>query len=188
MTDTLNHLFEIDQEVFLWLNGMHNSFWDNIMLFVTNKFTWIPMYVLMLYGIVKKLGRDSIGIILAILAAVALADYIASGLFKPYFMRPRPCHDPVIGSLVHVVAGCGGPFGFVSSHASTSFAIVTSALLLPSRSIKGIKFLCLWALVYAYSRVYVGVHYPLDIVFGALIGLITGYFSYLLYRIIEQRR
>lgn len=187
MTDTLNHFFSLDQELFLWLNEFHTPFWDEAMKLITNKFTWIPMYALLLFAIIKQFGKASIGIIVSIVLAVALADFVASGLFKPYFMRPRPCHDPVIGPMVHLVGGCGGAYGFVSSHASTSFAIVSSVLLLPSKKIKGVHWLGFWATIYAYSRVYVGVHYPLDILIGGSIGALTGILSYYLYNKVTSR-
>jgi undecaprenyl-diphosphatase len=187
MTGALNYFFELDQEFFLWLNGFHTPFWDTVMEIITNKFTWIPMYVILLYGIIKRFGKTSIGIILSILVAVALADFVASGLLKPYFMRTRPCYDPVIGSLVHLVGGCGGAYGFVSSHASTSFAIVSSVILLPSKNLRGVQWLWLWAVIYTYSRVYVGVHYPLDILGGAFIGILTGLLCSFTYHKIAPR-
>lgn len=187
MTETLDHIVQADQEFFLWLNGMHSYFWDEVMRTITNKFTWIPMYLLLFYGIISEFKIKAIGYIACILAAVILSDQIASSLFKPYFMRPRPCHDPVIGHLVNVVSGCGGQYGFVSSHAATGFAIAMIVNLLPAKNVNAVKWLFLWASIYSYSRIYVGVHYPLDIFFGGLVGVISAILVFLVFRSLDKR-
>ncbi|MBU1821100.1 MAG: phosphatase PAP2 family protein [Bacteroidetes bacterium] len=176
-----NQLIEADQQFFLWLNGLHSPFWDVVMQGVTNKFTWIPLYVLLLYGIIRQFGKKSVGYLLAIVAVVALSDQIASGFFKPYFMRPRPCHDPALADLLHLVGNCGGAYGFISSHAATGFGIATILNLLPTRQLLGVRWLFVWAAVYSYSRIYVGVHYPLDILVGALMGSLAAGVVYILY-------
>ncbi|WP_373515011.1 phosphatase PAP2 family protein [Persicitalea sp.] len=178
----MGNITHFDQEVFLWLNAQHSPFWDVFMKVVTNKLTWIPLYLLLLYSIVSKFKLQAVGYILCILAVVLLSDQIASALFKPYFMRPRPCHDPAIASLVHLVSGCGGAYGFVSSHASTGFGIAMIVNLLPTKHLIGIKWFFLWAVVYSYSRIYVGVHYPLDVIVGGMIGLISAFMVYLLFK------
>ncbi len=108
MSPALDTLIHADQQLFLWLNGYHTPFWDTVMVAVTYKFTWIPLYVWMVYSLYARFGAKAVGYFLCIVVVVILADKIASGLFKPYFMRLRPCHDPVLGSLVHHLVGCGG--------------------------------------------------------------------------------
>ena len=170
----MDSLISLDQQLFLALNGLHSEGWDGVMYWVTNKYTWIPLYLALLVFIARTTGKSAVYILLTVIAAVGLADFIASGLMKPYFMRPRPCHDPLIGHLVHTISGCGGRFGFSSSHASTSFGLATSVYLLVRPAHNAVWLLFLWALVYSYSRVYAGVHYPGDILAGALAGILAG--------------
>ncbi len=178
MTEAIDNLITGDQNLFLWFNGLHTPFFDTVMYWVTNKYTWIPMYLFLLYQIVRNYGKTGWIYFVAMIFAVLLADYITSGLMKPFFARPRPCHDPVIGHLVHNVAGCGGKFGFASSHASTSFAVATSLWLLTRDRIKWMKWIFLWSVLYSYSRVYVGVHYTGDILVGALVGVLAALIIY----------
>lgn len=174
MTSTYDLLVHTDQDLFLWLNGMHNTVMDHIMYWVTFKFTWIPLYILLIALTIRTEKRQSWTILLSVIVAVVVADKITSGIMKPYFMRLRPCHDPELNGLLHGVGDCGGLYGFASSHASTSFALAISWYLLLKNKVRYMGWLLVWAAVYAYSRVYVGVHYPGDIVVGALIGLLTG--------------
>jgi undecaprenyl-diphosphatase len=188
MTPTLtDQILWADQQLFLILNGQHSPFWDGIMQAITFKFTWVPLYGLLLYGIVSTFDKKAVGYIFCIIAVVALSDQLASALFKPLFMRPRPCHEPEIRVLMHLVGNCGGPYGFISSHAATSFGIATVVNLLPTRRVAGVVWLYLWALVYSYSRVYVGVHYPLDILFGGMAGVLVAYLLAGLYPHIAAR-
>lgn len=183
MSPALNSLIHADQALFLWLNGQHTPFWDGVMAAVTYKFTWVPLYVLMVYSLYVRFGPKALGYFLCIVVVVILADKIASGLFKPYFMRPRPCHDPVIGSLVYSLVGCGGKYGFVSSHAATGFGIAFSFNLLSGSRIKWAPWFYVWAIVYSYSRIYVGVHYPLDILVGGLVGVLSAFLVVAIYRL-----
>ncbi len=171
---TFNLLSEADQQLFLWLNGVHSPVTDFLFYWITYKYTWVPMYLFLFYVVLKAYGKRG-GILLAVsVVAVILADYITSGMMKPGFERFRPCHDPFIGHLVHNTVGCGGKFGFASSHASTAFALATSIYLFTKDRLAIGKWLFVWAFVYAYSRVAVGVHYPGDILVGALTGIFTG--------------
>lgn len=186
--EVLDQLIRLDQQLFLWLNARHTPFWDVVMRAITYKLTWIPLYGWLLYAIISQFGRKSVGYILCIIVVVALSDQLASGLFKPYFMRLRPCHDPALAQWLHLVDGCGGLYGFISSHASTSFGIALSISLLPTRKLPGADWLFAWAAVYSYSRIYVGVHYPLDIIVGALAGGLVAFAVVLLYRKLSGAR
>ncbi|GAB3181547.1 phosphatase PAP2 family protein [Telluribacter humicola] len=188
MTPAIEALVQADQQLFLTLNGLHTPWADRIMEVFTYKFTWIPMYLFLIYVIVWEYRKQAIGILLSVIAAIGLADQIASGVFKPYFARLRPCHDPEIGSLVHVVDGCGGQYGFVSSHASTAFALALTFQVLTAGRFKGASWLFFWAIVYSLSRVYVGVHYPADILVGAIVGILSGTICILLYKNVLQQK
>ncbi|MFY7912181.1 MAG: phosphatase PAP2 family protein [Emticicia sp.] len=170
-----------EYEWFLWLNSFHSPLWDTIMFWVTYRFTWIPLYLFIIYFLYKNISQNFVRNLLFVLISVGLADRITSGLMKPFFQRLRPCHDPLIQHIVHVVGNCGGQFGFVSSHASNSFALVAALIIL----VKNYKidskihlFLFFWAIIVSYSRVYVGVHFPTDIVIGGLIGFLIPFIIY----------
>jgi undecaprenyl-diphosphatase len=188
MTDAVHSIVSADQELFLWLNGLHTPWLDTVMYWITYKYTWIPLYILLIALTIRAEGWKKGGfIVIAVVLAVAVADKVTSGFMKPYFLRLRPCHDPSIQIVMHHVTDCGGMYGFASSHASTSFALAIAWFSLLRRQVPQMVFLFLWAAVYTYSRVYVGVHYPLDILAGALVGLLVGYSFVQLYYIFLKR-
>ncbi len=157
------------------------------MALVTNKLSWIPLYLVLIYATIARFKTRAVGYLLSIIAVVALSDQLASTVLKPYFARPRPCHDPLIESLVHLTGGCGGAFGFVSSHAATGFGIAMIFNLLPTRSLPGIRWLFAWAFIYAYSRIYVGVHYPLDALGGASVGIVMAVLAWSIFKFYENQ-
>lgn len=171
-----------EYEWFLWLNGFHNPTMDFVMSWVTYRFTWIPLYIYIIYYIFKKISGIFWQNLLFVLISVGLADRITSGFMKPHFARFRPCHDPHIQNLVHLVGGCGGQYGFASSHAANCFALAVSFLILSKKSnVKSNNltiFLFLWAIFVSYSRIYVGVHFPTDLIVGAMIGSILPIFIF----------
>ncbi len=172
----LPEIIHIDQQFFLFLNGLHWQFLDLPMEIITGRKTWIPLYLFIIYLLFKRYElKSAIIVVLVIVCAVGFTDFISSGLMKPYFERLRPCHDPKIGSLVHVVAGCGGKYGFVSSHAANSFALFGSIAILFRDKSSFVKWMLLWAILVSYSRIYVGVHYPGDVLFGVFLGLFVSF-------------
>lgn len=180
-----------EYEWFLWLNSFHSPLWDTIMFWVTYRFTWIPLYLYIIYFLFKNIRFDFVRSLLFVLISVGLADRITSGLMKPYFQRFRPCHDPVIQHIIHVVGNCGGQYGFVSSHASNSFALVMAMFIL----FKNYKiesnlplFLLFWAIIVSYSRIYVGVHFPTDIIVGGLIGGLIPIAIYLFITLFKHKK
>ncbi|OQX82404.1 MAG: hypothetical protein B6D64_00335 [Bacteroidetes bacterium 4484_276] len=146
------------------------------MYWVSNKFIWIPLYLWFCYEIIKKYKMQTILLLVMVAVMITLSDQITV-FFKNYFERPRPCHDEHISHLVHVVKdACGGPYGFISGHASSSFSL--AIFLIPvfrGRFRYFTPLIIMWASLVAYSRVYLGVHYPADIVCGALLGILLGY-------------
>jgi undecaprenyl-diphosphatase len=174
-----NWLIDLDREFFLFLNGLHSGYWDTIMLMITRKEFWLPLYILVLYFIFRTSGRRSYLIVLFLLISVLVSDQI-TGFLKDAVERLRPVYQPDIMDMVHNVLRKGGLYGFPSSHASNSFALFTfTSLFFRNRIYSAI--LLTWALLISYSRVYTGVHYPLDILAGVSIGILTGYLFFKLY-------
>lgn len=182
----LERIKELDEQLFLFLNGLHNDFFDVVMYWVTYKYTWFPFYFLLIVLVIWRYRWQGALMMLAVLIAVGLSDQLTSGFMKPFFGRLRPCHDPDLQGMVHVVAGCGGRFGFASSHASTTFGLAMSLWLMLRGWTSKFAYAFLWAAIVSYSRIYVGVHYPVDILIGALGGTMVGLVVYMLYSVITQ--
>ena len=162
----------LDQRLLLLLNRAHSPALDALMTFVSNRNVWFPAYVVLSGWLVWHFRRRAVLLLPLLLAAVGLADSITSRLFKPFFGRLRPCHDAALAPLLHLPDGCGGQFGFLSSHAANSVALaVFLALVLPAGRFRGLKIgVALWAALLSYSRVYLGAHYPSDVLGGAAVG------------------
>ena len=171
MIDTLNQL---DTQLLLALNSMHTPFWDGVMALASGKLTWLPLYAALLWALVRKYRWQSVWWLLAVALVVLLVDRISSGLIKPCVARLRPTHEPAIAHLVHIVNGYrGGLYGFVSSHAANTFGVAT--LLAGALGRRWLwAALPLWAAFVSYSRIYLGVHYPGDVLCGAALGLSVG--------------
>ncbi|MEQ9427016.1 MAG: phosphatase PAP2 family protein [Cyclobacteriaceae bacterium] len=169
----LEKLLELDQNILLWLNGLNSPAVDPMMIFITNKYTWIPLYFLILYQIIKQYGKSSFEVLIVLIIMIVITDQLTSSLMKPLIGRLRPCHDAFLQSIIHSPNGCGGLYSFVSGHSANSFALaVFVTKLLKS---KAWNWLFLWASVVAYSRVYLGVHFPGDILFGGVVGMLIGF-------------
>jgi undecaprenyl-diphosphatase len=176
----------IDQQLFLFLNSFNSPFWDQAMSVISGTATWIPLYLAILIYLGVKLRKKFLVLILIIVIAVTLSDQI-SVLIKNSVHRLRPCHEPSLEGMVHLVKGyCGGLYGFVSSHASNSFMVAMLCLLLIRRR-WFTWFIIIWALVVGYSRIYLGVHYPGDVICGSILGMIIGWGIFLFYRYIDRK-
>ncbi len=185
----IDYLQNLDTRLFLFLNGFHNSFFDFLMFWISDRFIWIPLYLFLVILIIKKYRKNAFVILLLIALMILVSDQL-SVLVKNIVERPRPCHNSNIAALVHLVNGkCGGPFGFVSSHAANSFAIAVFLIPFLTSYFRYFGWVIIfWAVVISYSRIYLGVHYPADILFGALPGALLGYlFSMLYFKVLHKR-
>lgn len=184
MKEIIEYLSQIDTEVFLFLNGFHNTYWDYFMTMFTYRFTWVPFYATFLYVMIRNFHyKVTTACVVAIVVSILICDQTASTLLKPMVERMRPSNlDNPISPLVHVAFDYrGGRYGFPSSHAANSWCMAFFAMYLARRSRLNI-FLAFWALTMSYSRIYLGVHYPGDLLVGAIIGFITATVVYYVFR------
>ena len=168
----MEFLNSIDTELFLLINGMHNAFFDSIMYWLSNKLFWVPMYLLIIFLIIRRYKMRGVMMLLFIGIVITLCDQTASGLLKNLVQRLRPSHEPVLAGLIHLSkAGTGGLYGFVSSHAANCFGLATFLWFVLDNQFKWLKYwLFVWAVLVSYSRIYNGVHYPGDVLVAAFIG------------------
>lgn len=176
----LDSLITLDQEAMVLLNmGVsHNASWDVFFWMVSQIAIWAPALLSFLFVIIMSKGKEAIYVILTVVLLFALCDQISSSLLKPLIARPRPSHDPLVMDLLAYVNNYkGGAFGFPSSHAANSFGFaVFSSLLFRNKAYTVLSLL--WAALCSYSRIYLGVHYPGDILFGTLLGIGVAFFCY----------
>lgn len=174
----MNAINNLDHELFLFLNGLHVGWLDPVMTFISSEMGWIPFYVILLYLVFKKLGwKGLFFVVIGVVVLITCSDQLSSHVFKPVFHRFRPCHDPLIQDLVHLPNGhCGGQYGFISSHACNTFALASFITLIMNKFYKKIGLLMfIWAALVSYSRIYMGVHFPGDVLCGAAVGMILGF-------------
>jgi len=175
----INQLIQLDQHWFSTINqGLANPVFDVLMPILRNRLTWVPLYLVATYFAIKKFGRVGGFMLLFGVLCFALADYTSASILKPWVARLRPCNTP--GLSVRTLVDCGTGFSFPSSHASNHFALAVFFAVLFGRQFKGaISGPLFWAFSIAFAQVYVGVHFPIDVISGAgigtLIGLLMGY-------------
>jgi undecaprenyl-diphosphatase len=169
-------MIQLDEQLFLWLNNLGSANWDWFWLFMTNKFNMIPLYIVLLIVSFRHLAWQKGFLFLVVIALLITGTDQVTNLFKDGFERLRPCHNEDIAPLMRLVKkSCGGAYSFFSGHASNSFALATFFTVFFRKQFPAMKWLFFWAAVVAYSRVYVGVHFPLDIFCGAVYGIMIGW-------------
>ncbi|PKP26503.1 MAG: phosphatase PAP2 family protein [Bacteroidetes bacterium HGW-Bacteroidetes-2] len=177
----IENLLHYDEQLFVFLNNLGNPTWDGFWLFITSKFGSIPLYIILLYFIFKQFGWKTTLIILLLLALMIAATDQFANLFKHGFQRPRPCQEEHLKEIIRFIAPRCGRYGYFSAHAASAMALAVFIGLMFKNSLKYLPyFMLFWAAIVGYSRIYLGVHYPLDVVTGFAIGGIIGYLFYLL--------
>lgn len=177
-------LEHMDRALMLLIHNDWSTPWlDLVLPVIRNRDTWIPFYIILAVYMLYTYRLKGVYMILIIGASAGLTDLVSSSVIKPLVGRDRPCHEPELEGQVHAMVYCGMSKSFTSSHAAnhTALALSISLLLLRKRKwLTGLLFL--WAFLIGYAQVYVGVHYPVDIVGGILVGLLTAYSVYFLAR------
>lgn len=185
----MDKLIHLDQELFLFLNGLGNPSWDGFWMFITHKLSSIPLYVaLLILCLIKLRWKRTVLILVMVALMVTISDQL-SNLFKYGLERLRPCHDALIEDQMRLVKSyCGGRFGYFSAHASNSFVVVTFFSLIFKGIYRWLPFvLIIWGITVAYSRIYIGVHYPLDVITGITFGMLIGLLFFVIYQWATQR-
>jgi len=175
----------LDEQLFVLLNSLGSERWDGLWLFVTNKYSWIPLYVALMYLAHRHGGLRNMLIILALIVVmITVTDQLAN-LFKQGFERLRPCREEHLKEIIRYIAPRCGRYGYFSAHAASSMALAVFLGLLFRKTYKHLVFILLfWASIVGFSRIYLGVHYPLDTLTGMVIGALVGFLTYKLsYRI-----
>jgi undecaprenyl-diphosphatase len=183
----IDYLMDIDADALLAVNGLHDLFQDAFWWFVTAKWSSALLVLALLWILLHQNRRHALLVLVMLALAVLVADQVSSGLIKHLVERLRPTHDPSLESMVHVINGYrGGLYGFVSSHAANFSAIAMLVSLVMRHRLVTISMFG-WALLQCYSRMYLGVHYPGDIIGGLAVGMLAGWLVWLLMRWIQHR-
>lgn len=175
----INFLLEIDLKLLLFINSWHEPWLDSVMVSLTNGLVWSPLFLIVIGVMIYKFRWQSIAMLLFVALVIFLTDRVSSGLIKPWVGRLRPSHEPDLADLIHIVNGYrGGVFSFVSSHAANAFGVATFLWLILRKNVKWIWVMFIWATIFSYTRIYLGVHYPSDILGGGVLGALIGLLVY----------
>ena len=181
----LEKILTLDTELLVYLNGLGSPAYDGLWLFITRQSNWVPLFLLLLYVIYKKLGvKQTLYLLLFITVIVAITDQ-TTNLFKNGFQRLRPCNNPEINTVIRVVQ-VRNSFSFFSGHASNSMAVAAFLYFVLRDKIKFFGLIFVWPLIFAYSRIYLGLHYPGDILTGYLFGFTFAFLMFNVYKIAQR--
>ncbi|HTM66677.1 MAG TPA: phosphatase PAP2 family protein [Flavipsychrobacter sp.] len=174
-----------DYTAWYYLNTVwHNAFLDAVIPFFRNQWTWAPLYLFLLVFMLMNYRLKGLIWCLFFLATFGISDQLSAHVFKEIFIRVRPCNNPMLVGLVHNIVPCGGGFSFPSSHAANHFALAIFGAITLGHLGKWIWYVAiLWAVLVSYAQVYVGVHFPLDVTCGGLLGIAAGLFTAKIFRV-----
>lgn len=175
----------IDLQLFEWINGAWSSdLLDALLIPLRNKYVWIPVYVFIIAFLLTNFRRQGYYLVIFLLITVGLADLVSNQVFKKNFERPRPCH---VMEDVNLKVRCGSGYSFTSNHAANHFALSTFLLLLVGRRYRSLQIgLLLWATSIAIAQVYVGVHYPTDVLAGGILGYLIARLTHYFYQRLDR--
>ena len=179
-------ILSLDQQAFIFLNGLGSEKFDGFWLFITKQSNWTPFFLLLLFYVYKKTETKQTLIIVLFIAVLITFTDQTTNLIKNAVQRLRPCNNEEIMGLIRIVKS-SETFSFFSGHATNSMAVATFLFLIFKSQFKYLGFLFLWPFVFAYSRIYLGLHYPLDIVSGYIFGAFSGFLCYKLYQIAQKK-
>ena len=183
----LDKILTLDKELLIFLNGLGSSTFDPFWMVITKQSNWTPFFLILLYLIFKKVGvKQTLYLLVFIIVLITISDQFTN-LVKETFQRLRPCSDPNINSLIRVVKP-SKTFSFFSGHASNSMAVSSFLYFILKDKFKYFGLLFLWPLIFAYSRIYLGLHYPTDIICGYIHGFILGFLFYKLFRFLQLKK
>lgn len=182
----MEEIIQLDKNLFLFLNNLGSEQWDRFWLIITKQIYWSPVFIFVFYFIIKKVGWKQFGIIVGFLALLILTTDQLTNLAKYSFERLRPCNDPSLDGQMREVL-IRKSFGYFSGHAASSMASTTFIFLIFRKHFKYMFLLFLFPLIFAYSRIYLGLHFPGDILTGYLFGLFLGTLFYRIYKIIQPK-
>lgn len=182
----LETLLELDRDVFVYLNSLGSESWDGFWLFITKQFNWAPIFAIILYLAFKRLGWRHALLVVGIIAILVAFTDQSTNLIKNTFQRLRPGSDPALADLIRAVQKRNS-FSFISGHASSSMASAFFLFHVLRPYLKYMGFIFIWPLIFAYSRIYLGLHYPGDIIIGYLWGITTASLALLLYRYLRDK-
>lgn len=175
----MNTILTLDEQLFILLNSLHTAWLDPIMFIITKTLVWIPLYAISIYFLIKRYKKQSWLLLLGLVITIVATDQITSSLIKPFFARLRPSHEPSLAATIHLVNyEHGGLYGFASSHAANTFGLAMFVWLSLRQRYPWSWLLFVWAALMSYSRIYLGLHYPGDILAGAVVGLCCAWVSY----------
>ena len=182
----MEKLLQYDKQLLVFLNGLGSSNFDPLWLFITKPQNWAPVFIFVFYLIYKKLGIKNLLITIVTIALIITVTDQFTNVVKEAFQRLRPCNDLEINSIIRIVKS-SATYSFFSGHAANSMASTIFVFLIIRKHYKYSFFLFLYPLIFAYSRIYLGLHFPSDIMTGYIVGVIFGYAFYNLYLIILRK-